>query len=33
MIKVIGMGRTFSGFGGKKIQVCRDLKIEGFTPH
>ena len=21
-------GRTFSGFGGQKIQVCRDLKIE-----
>ena len=23
----------FQGFGGQKIQVCMDLKIEGFTPH
>ena len=22
------MGCTFSGFGGKKIQVCSDLKIK-----
>ena len=25
-------GRTFSGFWGQKIQVCRDLN-ERFTPH
>jgi len=23
----------FQDFGGQKIQVCRDLKIERFTPH
>ena len=31
--ELLKWGRTFSGFWGQKIQVCKDLKIERFTPH